>query len=189
MPPLAPPALEKPGKMVTRFVPWALTWSSIICCAPDPSATMAMTAATPMIMPSMVSAVRSLLRARAFRAIRIVIKIDMSLSVLEECSLVCRRRFRRLFRLDDLIRLGWRERRQFIRRIAAVEHGGVGHDPSVPETNEPGAVLGDVVLVRDEEHRNAALLVQALEDAHHFDARARVEVARRLVGQDDRRLV
>ena len=38
-------------------------------------------------------------------------------------------------------------------------------------------------------HRDAALLVQALEDAHHFDARPRVEVAGRLVGQQDRRVV
>ena len=38
---------------------------------------MAMTAATPMIMPSIVSAVRILLRFSALRAIRNVMKIDM----------------------------------------------------------------------------------------------------------------
>ena len=43
--------------------------------------------------------------------------------------------------------------------------------------------------MRDQEDRDAALRVQPLEDAHHFDAGARVEVAGRLVGQDDRRLV
>ncbi len=80
---MTPPPIEKPGKIVIRFVPADLTWSSINCCAPDPSATIAMTAATPMIIPSIVSAVRSLLRASAFRAIRIVMKIDMSVSVLD----------------------------------------------------------------------------------------------------------
>ena len=50
------------------------------------------------------------------------------------------------------------------------------------------AVFGDVALVRDEQHRDAALAVQPLEDAHDLDAGARVEVAGRLVGQQDRRL-
>ena len=46
-----------------------------------PSATIAMTAATPMIMPSIVSAVRSLLRPSALKAIRIVINSDMGPSL------------------------------------------------------------------------------------------------------------
>ena len=72
-PPRAPPALKLPGEIVIRFVPWALIASSICAVAPEPSATIAMTAATPMIMPSMVSTVRSLLRLSALKAIRIVI--------------------------------------------------------------------------------------------------------------------
>ena len=67
---------------VIRFVPVALTCSSIIACAPEPSATIAMTAATPMIMPSIVSAVRSLLRASALKAIRSVMNSDMQVLVL-----------------------------------------------------------------------------------------------------------
>src|SRR5207248_807574 len=42
-----------------------------------PSATIVMTAATPMIMPSIVSAVRILFRPSAFNAIRKIIRIDM----------------------------------------------------------------------------------------------------------------
>jgi hypothetical protein len=42
-----------------------------------PSATIVITAATPMIMPSIVSAVRILLRPSAFRAMRRIIKVDM----------------------------------------------------------------------------------------------------------------
>src|SRR3989304_7273500 len=60
-----------------RFVPADLIWFSIEEVAPRPSATMAMTAATPMIMPSMVSAVRILLRFSALNAMRNVIRIRM----------------------------------------------------------------------------------------------------------------
>ena len=51
--------------------------ASTVACAPEPRATIAMTAATPMIMPSMVRAVRSLLRPSALNAIRNVINSDM----------------------------------------------------------------------------------------------------------------
>jgi len=43
------------------------------------------------------------------------------------------------------------------------------------------------VFVSDQEHCDAALHVQALKNAHHFDARPRVEVSGRLVGEQDRR--
>ena len=54
-----------------------LICSSIVLCAPLPSATIVMTAPTPMIMPSIVSMVRILLRFSAFSAMRNVIKMDM----------------------------------------------------------------------------------------------------------------
>ena len=50
-------------------------------------------------------------------------------------------------------------------------------------------VLGDVGLVRDQHDGQPALVVQPLEDPHHLDARARVEVAGRLVGEQQRRVV
>src|SRR5439155_10784042 len=49
-------------------------------CAPSPSATMVMTAPTPMIMPSMVRAVRILLRLSAFSAMRKTMNTDMPCS-------------------------------------------------------------------------------------------------------------
>ena len=155
-----------------------------------PSATIAMTAATPMIMPSIVSAVRSLLRPSALKAIRSVMNSDMravrsySSSAPAVSPPGCR-----FFGLHDLIRLRRRQRGQFVGRVAPARHRLVGDDAAVTEADEPRAVLGDVHLVRDEEHRDAALLVQALEDAHDLDARARVEVAGRLVGEQNRRLV
>ncbi len=72
-----PCACVLPGEIVMRFVPADLTCSSIVACAPDPSATMAMTAATPMIIPSIVRAVRSLLRPSALKAIRSVMNSDI----------------------------------------------------------------------------------------------------------------
>src|SRR6516162_3565554 len=69
--------------MIT-LVPVDWICASIDVCAPVPSATMVMTAATPMIMPSIVSAVRSLLRPSAFSATRKTMKIDIGL--LEQLS-------------------------------------------------------------------------------------------------------
>ena len=59
---------------------------------------------------------------------------------------------------------------------------------AVPARDDARAVLGDVVLVRDQEHGDAALEVEPLEDAHHLDAGPRVEVAGRLVGEENRRV-
>src|SRR5687767_15751970 len=53
-----------------RFVPADFISSSTDACAPLPSATIVITAATPMIMPSIVRQVRSLLTRSALRAIR-----------------------------------------------------------------------------------------------------------------------
>ena len=70
--------LNEPALIMIRFVP-----AELICCstdvrAPVPIETMLMTAATPMIMPSVVSTVRSLLRDSAMSAIRSVIRTDTS---------------------------------------------------------------------------------------------------------------
>ena len=54
---------------MTMLVPALLIWLSIEARAPLPIATMTITAATPMIMPSAVSAVRIALRRSACTAI------------------------------------------------------------------------------------------------------------------------
>src|ERR1043166_589899 len=66
----APPTVTVPGRMMSRFVP-----RLAICCftsalAPSPMATMAMTAPTPMMIPSIVRKERSLFLANARSAIR-----------------------------------------------------------------------------------------------------------------------
>ena len=76
---------------------------------------------------------------------------------------------------------------EVVRGGAAVLHRLVAPDAAVAHFDDALRVDGDVRLVRDEDDRDA-LLVQLLEERHHFDRRARVEVAGRLVGQDQRRL-
>ena len=59
------------------LVPWLWICSSMAARAPDPSAIMAITEATPMITPSMVSTERILLRRMARAAMRTVLAISM----------------------------------------------------------------------------------------------------------------
>ena len=62
-------------------------------------------------------------------------------------------------------------------------------DPAVAEVQDAPGVAGDVRLVGDEDHGHALLAVEALEDGHDLFARAGVQRAGRLVGQDDGRVV
>ena len=58
-----------PESTTIRLLPMEAICSLMRSCAPDPTATMAITAATPMMMPSMVSAERILLMRSARKAI------------------------------------------------------------------------------------------------------------------------
>src|SRR4051812_20196885 len=185
-----PPEEKLPALIMIMLVPADLTRSSIVVRAPVPSATMVMTAPTPMIMPSMVRMVRSLLRLSALSAIRRVMKIDMSASVR------CRGRLRR----SGLHQGGGQVRRVVFRRRQRLQLLGrhaadrgidllIDLDASVAELDDARAVLGDVHFVRDEHDGDAALDIQFLEDVHDLDRRAGIEVARRFVGEQDRRLV
>ena len=49
-----------PERTVSTLAPSASIWSSTACRAPEPIATMVITEATPMMIPSIVSAARSL---------------------------------------------------------------------------------------------------------------------------------
>ena len=59
------------------FVPWLWICWSMAARAPDPRAIMAITDATPMITPSMVSMERILFRRMARNAMRTVLPISM----------------------------------------------------------------------------------------------------------------
>src|ERR1700752_4618143 len=97
--------------------------ASMELCAPWPSATIVITAPTPMIMPSIVSAVRILFVPSAFKATRKIIRIDMSDSCLRH----------------------WK-RGELLVSDAPARHGLVGHDLAVAERHDARAVFGDVQL-------------------------------------------
>ena len=77
MPWLMPPRLKLPARIMIRLVPPDWICSSICCRAPVPSATIVMTAATPMMIPSIVRAVRILFRPRALIATRRIMNSDI----------------------------------------------------------------------------------------------------------------
>src|SRR5471030_1751208 len=145
-----------------RFMPAARTWLSIAASAPVPSAIIVSTVATPIVMPIVVSAVCSLLRESARSA---------------------------MVRLDPMDMSARRKQRQLTHRQPLPIVGLVGHDLAVLERDDARAVFGDLRLVRDEHDRDAALVLEPLEDVHHLDARAAVEIAGWLVGEENRRVV
>src|SRR5262245_43080301 len=79
-----------------------------------------------------------------------------------------------------------RQRAYLFVGAAARGDAAVRDDLPVSARNNARTVLGNVVFVSDEKHGNSALHVQTLKDAHHLDAGARVEIAGRFVGQQDR---
>src|SRR5438067_1672421 len=64
--------------------------------------------------------------------------------------------------------------------------GLIALDEPVADVDDPARARRDVGIVRDEDRRHAALAVEVDEEVHHALARARVEVARRLVAKKDR---
>src|SRR3954453_2760338 len=146
------------------FIPAAATWSSIEARAPLPTATIVRTAPTPIVMPSRVSAERRPLRRSVSQA--------------------------RPKQADRSIVSG-RDQWHACQFPAGVTPGFVlriGEDVTVLEADHSGAVFGDLVVVGDQDDGDPALHPKTLEDFHHLNARARVEVARWFVGQEDRGL-
>ena len=141
-----------------KFVPSDLSWFSVWRRAPSPIPIVAMTHATPMMIPSAVRSDRSLLRARARKA---------------------------TFRmLPVFVHAGFPAATARLRSWT----GDVAQDLAVAERDDAPGELRDVGLVRDEDD-GLPLVVQGLEDRHDLLRRPRVEVARRLVREEDRRLV
>src|SRR5262245_18692054 len=78
---------------------------------------------------------------------------------------------------------------EFFGGVALVKHRLVASDLAVAEDDDAPRVFGDVVLVSDDQERDATFSVEPLEDLHDLDRSAAVERAGRLVGQDDRRMI
>ena len=156
------------------FEPALRIWFWIDELAPVPIATITITAATPMIMPSAVSAVRIALRRSAFSATMNVIQIDIAVAPYALCAASS---------------ASLRSRATSAAALRRCTTGPIAPHQAVAERDDARGVLGDVGLVRDEHDGDAALDVEPLEDAHHLDAGARIEVAGRLVGKQQRRVV
>src|SRR5205814_278706 len=62
-------------------------------------------------------------------------------------------------------------------------------DGAIRKADDPRSVLGDLRLVGDEDDCNPSLGIQPLEDLHDLDARPAVEIAGRLIREQDRRIV
>src|SRR5512146_2873835 len=149
-----PPRFTEPEATKSTLEPMAAIWSCTCRCAPWPTPTIAMTAATPMMMPSMVRLERILFRASARQAIfRMAM---MSIAILG--SILKRRHGLQHFR----------------------GAGGRGVElvaphPSIAEDQHALGVLRNSVLVRDQ-HDGQPLLVEALEDVHDLHRGAAVEI-------------
>src|ERR1700675_3040164 len=136
-----PPRFTVPLPTKSRLEPMAAICCCTCCCAPWPSPTMAITAPTPMMMPSMVRMERILLRASARIAIRTTAISSMRSSILQGGQ-----------RLQDL--------------AGAQDVGGlfVPADAAVAEDDRALGELRDVVLVGDEHDGQPLLLIQPLQD-------------------------
>src|SRR5262245_60407933 len=135
---VGPPRVSLPGNTTTTFEPMPCTCWVMLAVAPVPMAIKATTAPTPMMMPSMVSAERSLLAASARRAMR---KFSGKFMV----CLSRRRSGRRLFG-QRLLAGARRPGGQWV-----FDHF-VAHDAAVGDADHPGCVAGDKRIVRHVNH-------------------------------------
>src|SRR5574341_1282292 len=63
------------------------------------------------------------------------------------------------------------------------------HNQPIAHANDALGLRGDAWIMRDQDNGQPALTIELLEDAHDLRARFRIEIARRLVGEDDTGLV
>src|ERR1019366_6752968 len=154
-----------PAPTNNRFEPIAWICSCTVCRAPCPTPNIAITAPTPMMMPSMVRIERILLRPRARIAIRMMASRSMARLILQLWQV-----------LDDL------------RCPGPIQDSLIAADPTVTKLNAAFRELCDVRFVRHQ-HNGQAVIVQFLENVHDLDRGATVEITCGLVRQQDRRLV
>src|SRR5262245_29624660 len=166
-----------PESTMMRLDPRLWICSATRAWAPAPTATMAMTAPTPMMMPSMVSALRSVFTRSDRMAILTLWAMFTRPPPGAPYSCHCLRRL--LVRDLVVARLG---AHQVGRGISRPCHRRVAQEPAVAEGEGPARVGRDVGLVGDQDD-GEPLAVQPLQQGHDLDAGPRVEVAGGLIGQ------
>src|SRR5215471_15472260 len=138
-----PLLLTLPGNTIIRLLPMLRICSCIRSVAPDPTPTIAITAATPMMMPSIVSAERMRFTFSARSAIRLLATI--------------------LFMTVPLLCLLDRYQRQILGGIAWIFETLVELQPSVLKMDIPAAVRGDFGIVRHHNDGDSLFAIQLLE--------------------------
>src|SRR5437667_7585599 len=163
-----PPELERtpldvvaPGTTTSRFFPRLLISAWTAAAAPSPMLTIVITAATPMmIRASSTPSAACCAAARAARSSRSFGRASLSPSPQEA---------------DGRAPAG------MTRPV-----GIVGNDLAVSEDDDAPGEARDALLVRDQHDGDGVLVVEAFEDIQDLHAGGRIEVAGRLVGQQQR---
>src|SRR5450759_4409075 len=146
--------------------PRAANCSCAFAAAPWPIPITAMTAPTPMIMPSMVRLERILLRPSARRASRNAAENSIAGTSILDCGHGLQYLARDLRNRDDL----------------------VSPDLAVAKYNFTLGKLSDIRLMRHKNNRQS-IRIQSLEQLHHFDGSPAVQVSRGFVSQQQQRFV
>src|SRR5207247_551380 len=172
-----------PEKIRMTFCPRLAICASTCALAPLPIPTIAITAPTPMIIPSAVSTERILFRRSARKAtlnvgptLIVFVRNVKSLSWSNTGLLfrvICRS-CRRFFRLG----FGGR----------SLCDNFVAKQNSVAHYNIPPRISGNVLLVRHH-HNGDSALIELLENCHDLHARSTIEIAGRLIREHHFRVV
>src|ERR1700726_1104716 len=160
-----PPLFTVPDWTNNILDPMAAICCCACCCAPWPTLTMAITAPTPIMMPSMVRMERSLLRAKARMAIRMIANKSIEASILE-----------------------YRHILQNLRRNRTVLHQFIATNCAVLEVDTAFGKLCDIGLVRDQDN-GQPIVIQLLEYFQNLDRSAAVQIAGGFIGQQNRRTI
>src|SRR6059058_5335620 len=176
----APVEVTLPAVATMRLVPRLSIRSVTLACAPAPTPTMAITAPTPMMMPSIVSALRSLFTRSARTAIRTACSAFIVLAGGPDMAprpptlgRAPAQPWRASGLPSDASRrdlVFHRQSRQRRGRVLGRRAPVVAEQPAVAEDHDAAGVGGDVRLVRDE-HDGEALAVEPLQQREDLHAR------------------
>jgi hypothetical protein len=180
-----PPTFCAPALTNKRFVPMLSIWAATAACAPWPILTIATTAETPMMMPSIVNAARILLRCRARKATRMIIK--RFINTFESYPQITQKAFKgkTIFLICVIcvicgllifffIIFNHRQILQLFRRVALIFNLVIFPDLAILEHDHAFRVLRDVRLVCHQDQSNSPFAIQALKDLHHLNCGARI---------------
>src|SRR5262245_12188300 len=184
-----PPKFCDPALTKSRLVPTLAICACTDACAPCPILTIAITAATPMMTPSIVSVERILLRASARKAIRKIIKMFMDVPVLSSQLIDCHRTVLYISLIILIIFYVFREQTQLFGGIERLGNRFIADNFAIFEHHHTLRIFRNVMFVGDENERNSLFAVEPLENFHDLDGSAGVEIARWLVSQDQCRSI